>query len=1156
MSQRTKTWLIVAAGLALYSGVAWFAGTLIGLDGADLWWLRSGLWFIGALAAGAVLWFLRKPPAPKASADGEEIDTLMAAARAHLASARVTRKASFDNLPVIVLLGPSGSTKTTLVLQSGLDAELLAGEGIREASVTPTRAVNLWYVGGVVLLEAGGALSSDTGRWSALLRHLRPRRLRAALSGGAQAPRLAVVCYGCDELTAPDVAAAAARQLRERLAEVTQRLGIRLPVYVIFTKADQLPFFAEYVRNFSREQARDVLGATLPVETAASAGSYVDQATDRLNEVFQRMFHSLAGRRLEILAREHETEIAGKAYEFPRELRKVAAPAVSFLVELCRPSQLQVSHFLRGFYFTGVRAVADDEAAPASAARSATGGYHRGGVAATGIFHQSEPYPGAAVAAPVVPAYVRREFPQWLFVERLFRDVIVRDEVAMAVTQGGVRVNMLRRMVLAGSCALCVLVALAFLLSYLGNRSLARRVAEARRDVGSLASVRGGLPATESLRLLDRLGSQVDTLSTYGREGAPWRLRWGLYQGAALLPLARHTYFEGFGKLLFGGARVALLDSLRALPDTARGADHYGSTYRRLKAHLITTSRPDSSTVQFLAPVLMSHWQAARRLEPERVELARRQFELYARELPFGNPYAIGPDSAAVERARAFLQRYSGEERVYQSMIADAGRRARPVRFDRMLVQATAYVSDPHEVPGAFTRAGWNVMLDALENAERYLGGESWVIGEESGPPLDRQRVVEELRTRYLADYIRHWRAFVDSASVAPYAGLKDAGQKLAVLSGNESPLLALFAVASRNTALGEPTIAKAFHPLHLVTPDTSKKLVNATTSTYVSALDGLQVAVERAAEAPVGGSDAAVSKALESADNAKLEVKKIARSFGSEADRGVGAAVQALMVEPISGAEGLLRGLGPAQMNAAGAAFCAPLRQLMAKFPFNRRSTSPANPAEVARIFQPGSGTLWTLHAAALGKVMQRRGREFVATETGETRVTPEFVRFYNRAVAVSEALFPTSDPEPRLTFRLTPVLSGVITSATLAFEGQTARFSREVPETKPFVALRAAGRSAGLFAELGEGVEVALDEVDEPWALFRLFNEASRWQPSGDTHLVEWSLKTGRAGGRTVTAGGSSAKVAFRLDFAGQPPVLKPGFFDGLGCSGVIVR
>jgi type VI secretion system protein ImpL len=813
-----------------------------------------------------------------------------------------------------------------------------------------------------------------------------------------------------------------------------------------------------------------------------------------------------------------------------------------------------VSPFLRGFYFTGVRAVVADQAIPA-AGRSAAAATFPRSVAATGIFHAEESHGGGVLA--VEPANVPREYPQWLFAERLFREVIFRDDVAMALTQGGLRVNLLRRLALGALAAVFALVAVGFVVSYLGNRSLVRRVAEARREVAPLVPVKGALPATESLRALERLGVEVDSLSTYAQAGAPLGLRWGLYRGDELLPGARRSWFEGFGKLLYGGAHAALLDSLRALPDSARGADHYGGTYRRLKAHLITTAVPDSSTVGFLAPVLMSHWQAGRRLEPGRTDLVRRQFERYARELPAaGNPYSVRPDTAAVERARAFLRRYSGAERVYQSMIADAARSAPPVRFDRAFPTAATHVLDSYEVPGAFTRPGWTLMQEALRNADRYLGGESWVLGEEAGPPLDRAKVVEELRARYQDDYVRHWRAFVDSASVPRYGGLGDAVQKLAVLSGNESPLLALFALTSRQTAVPAAEVRDLFQPLHLLVSDTAKKLVGEATSAYVGALGALQVAVERVAAAPVGGSDEAVAKALESADLAKLEVQKVTRGFRSEADRRVGAAVQALMEAPISGAEGLLRDVGPAQMNAAGSAFCGPFRQLMAKFPFNRRSGKAASPQEVATVFQPGTGTLWTLYDDALQKVVERRGRDFVAVESGETRVSPDFVRFYNRAAAVSEALFPTADVEPRLTFRLTPVFSEAIAGATLALDGQTARFSREAPETKPFVGVKAAGRTARLTAQFNEGLEFTLDEVSEPWAVFRLFNEADRWLQTADGYLVEWSLRTGRAGGRAVTAGGSTPRVGFRLDLAGQAAVLRPGFFDGMTCSGVIVR
>src|SRR5207302_803220 len=61
--------------------------------------------------------------------------------------------------------------------------------------------------------------------------------------------------------------------------------------------------------------------------------------------------------RLRLLPRESEpTRIPG-AYEFPREFRKVRNMLVQFLVDIGRPSQLRASPFLRGFYFSGVRAV-------------------------------------------------------------------------------------------------------------------------------------------------------------------------------------------------------------------------------------------------------------------------------------------------------------------------------------------------------------------------------------------------------------------------------------------------------------------------------------------------------------------------------------------------------------------------------------------------------------------------------------------------------------------------------------------------------------------------------------------------------------------------------------------------------------------------------
>ncbi len=80
--------------------------------------------------------------------------------------------------------------------------------------------------------------------------------------------------------------------------------------------------------------------------------------------------------------------------------------AVQFLVDLCRPSQLSAGPFLRGFYFTGVRPVIINEAAPVAAAaqqQQGPGGYGSAS-GATGIFNvgaRAAAQPQYAAPAPV-----------------------------------------------------------------------------------------------------------------------------------------------------------------------------------------------------------------------------------------------------------------------------------------------------------------------------------------------------------------------------------------------------------------------------------------------------------------------------------------------------------------------------------------------------------------------------------------------------------------------------------------------------------------------------------------------------------------------------------------------------------------------------------
>src|SRR5262249_29905932 len=159
--------------------------------------------------------------------------------------------------------------------------------------------LNVWYAHGTIVVEAGGKLFDDADRWTQFVKHLHPSRLAAAIGRGKQAPRIAILCVGCDDFLRSGAAAqlaANARQIRARLGEIAQQLGIRLPVYVVFTRADRLQFFQEFVRSFTTQESQQVLGATLSI-SGDNTASWAERESQRLNEAFNRIVHSLALRR-------------------------------------------------------------------------------------------------------------------------------------------------------------------------------------------------------------------------------------------------------------------------------------------------------------------------------------------------------------------------------------------------------------------------------------------------------------------------------------------------------------------------------------------------------------------------------------------------------------------------------------------------------------------------------------------------------------------------------------------------------------------------------------------------------------------------------------------------------------------------------------------
>jgi len=122
----------------------------------------------------------REKPASKPAPIVHEDDTALAAALAE-ANATLAKAPDYMNqrrplyrLPWRLIIGPAGSGKTSLLVNSGLEPQLLAGHARETETAASTRLCNIWLAKNTIFIElAGRFFDGDIARWNQLLRVMR-----------------------------------------------------------------------------------------------------------------------------------------------------------------------------------------------------------------------------------------------------------------------------------------------------------------------------------------------------------------------------------------------------------------------------------------------------------------------------------------------------------------------------------------------------------------------------------------------------------------------------------------------------------------------------------------------------------------------------------------------------------------------------------------------------------------------------------------------------------------------------------------------------------------------------------------------------------------------------------------------------------------------
>ncbi len=1034
--------------------------------------------------------------------------------------------------PWYVLIGPPGSGKTTAIRNSGLDFPLAEG---RVAGVGGTRNCDWWIAEQAVLIDTAGRYttqdsdaSADKAGWERFLELLRRQRPRQPLNG-------VVVAFGVDMLSRLDAAGREqhAQTVRRRVRELEQKLGQRLPVYFLVSKADLVVGFTEFFDDLDRETRNQVWGMSFAPDVVAE-GPVAGFAAE-----FSGLLQRLQSRLLERLQAERGPEQRARIAGFPAQFASLEAPLAAFVQAAFGGSKLDPAPFLRGVYFTS----GTQEGTPID---RLTGALSR----AFGL-------------DPRRPAAVMGQKGRSYFLGRLLRDVVF-NEARLAVRERGHERR--QRWIQIGAISAAVLLLLGGL--GLGWRALdieATRDRQVSAAVDAAVATAKGLPLAQVAASDDlaRVLPYLDKARALppAAEGGGGRL--GLSQEPKLLGAGQLAYKNTLDRVLLPRLMARLERQIR------EGMQKPAYLYVATRIYLMLGRQGP------LDASLIKEWMAADWAQsyPATTGAPTRDGLMSHLDVMLDQDFATyALDGALVDQARRVFSRLPMADRVYARLRSTASeappwRPTEPLGLagQRLFVLQSGQPLAQAAVPGLFTVDGlYKTFLPRLPKAIVEAASESWVLGPEAAAVAsDAQQLETAVLRLYAQEYGGEWQKMLDSLVLAPLGGPAKAAEALNLLGAPNSPMRDLLQSIARQLSPGTPPAvsAGAASAAASAAAAAASRGVQAATGAALKLAGGAAAAVgakpgaagSRVAEAM--GLTAQASPATVVAQVVEERFRLLREASGKPLD-GVLAVLnelyvqvakiataapgapaappaagldpgQRLMAEAQRAPEPLSRWLTVAAQSTAAvraggtkasvaaaasqqlAPFC---KGVEARFPFRRDAAAPDMPMDdFVRLFGPG-GAFDQFFAQSIRSFVDTSQKPWrpVAVDGGPAPVSAGDVAQFQRAAAIRDAFFPAAMPgqaSNALRFELVP----------LGLDASGKGAVLEVGGTKTVLAPgSAAGRALPLQWPAQGGVSLSFDGEppplanDGPWAALR-FIARGRLAPTAVPDRLRVSLQQG---------------------------------------------
>jgi len=694
---------------------------------------------------------------------------------------RGVKKALYE-LPWYIIIGPPGSGKTTALINSSLDFPLAEkfGKGSLQG-VGGTRNCDWWFTNEAVLIDTAGRYTTqdshrviDSTAWEGFLGMLKRHRRRRPING-------AIIAISLQDLLTQteDERLKHARTIRARIDELMEKLEIRFPIYLMFTKCDLVSGFSEFFEDLNKDDREQVWGVSLPNAPKLSQSPDFDYLDNEIDELIKRIYDRVLWR----IHQERDVKRRTLIQGFPQQMENLKSIVDDFVKKTFMKNRYRLQPYLRGVYFSS----GTQDGTPIDRLMSAVSsnfGFSREMVQSG--YQQGKSY------------FLGQLFKQVIFPESELVGSNRKYETFIKWTQRSAYIAM------AGVAGIMFLV---WGGSYTQHELFMHEVesyvseynAEKKRLNKWSSDVRVALPLLNAL---------AKASVVYDQEQHPWLSSLGMYD-SNVDDAADKAYTAQLINLYL--PRLVQYMELY-LKRGHRGGDLY-NTFRTY----VMFNKLQHMDKQLVIDWFISHWeQELQGFGTNRKELQQHLVNLLNQEL---QPSSL--DKNIVTSTRNLLLRVPVSQRIYGRIRTNPQYTQKIELLNefgesvRSTYEINPKVEKSLSLPILFTQQGYeSVDLSPKSQIISGIVNESWLLESDDQARVDFIKedlddISKKVKEHYLSEYRAYWLEVYNNLEVKPFKDLRHANDVLTNFSDPVySPLLAILQVGANNTQLSNQIAA------------------------------------------------------------------------------------------------------------------------------------------------------------------------------------------------------------------------------------------------------------------------------------------------------------------------------------------------------------